>query len=199
MIKFVHDDLGELSFRTPTWADFAAWWDSINRGMLGDASNNLCVACVAKPGAAELSEVLEEYGFLATAITEHLLDHVGAPEAGFGTRYEEVPSEQVSADMLNAVKGRAKRPLFFQLPCGVWAFKRPSSMAASLYADGVASYMAKKDNASFAYTSRALVLSCLLSPTSEEAVARIDECPYIVFKLADQLREAGGGKGLARA
>ena len=95
-IRFVHDDIeGELRFRTPRWAEFAAWWDSISRGSASDAAHNLVAGCAIAPDANALAAEFEDgLGFLPAAIADRLLDHVGAPEDGFGKRYPVVTLQE---------------------------------------------------------------------------------------------------------
>lgn len=203
-VKFVHDEIdGEMRFRTPRWAEFAAWWDSISRGHASDAARNLVAACAIAPDANALSEEFEDgLGFLPAAIADRLLDHIGAPEAGFGQRYPVVPAEDVPAEVRAAAKERTKRkPLFFQLPGGVWALRAPGASAGGAYTDAVTAFNGGRPDASLAEASRLLVLSCVLSPSAELAAAQIQESPHIVYALVDALREAGGaaGKGLRGA
>ena len=200
-IRFVHDEIeGELRFRTPRWAEFAAWWDTTVRGSPSDAAHNLVAGCAIAPDANALAAEFEDgLGFLPTVIADRLLDHVGAPEAGFGARYPVLAEADVPAEVRDAAKKATKRrPLFVQVPTGVWAFRPPGSRAASSYIDAVRSFRAGKVDASLAEASRLLVLSCVLSPSPDVAAAQIQEHPHIVYTLADALGEAGGdaGKGL---
>ena len=197
-IRFVHDDIeGELRFLTPRWAEFAAWWDSISRGSASDAAQNLCAACALQPDANTLAAEFEDgLGFLPPAIADKLLDHVGAPEDGFGKRYPVVAAEDVPAEVRDvAKKGTKRAPLFVRVPTGVWALRAPGARAGGVYTDAVAAFRGGRGDASLAEASRLLVLSCVLSPSAEVAEAQIQEHPHIVYTLADALCEAGGGAG----
>lgn len=200
------EGLDPLEFRSPSWEAFAAWNDAFVAGQVGDAEHNLCVACAIKPGPAEFAALVDdEFGFLPNSIADSLLEAGGLPGglAGFGTRFElvkleDAPGAGVPAELVEAAKGRARRPLFALTPLGWWAVKAPGGRLASAYQDGIGA--AFRGQGSHGANMRTLVLSCVLSPEPEIAKAKIEECPGIVLRLAPALRAAGGeGKAVPRA
>ena len=82
MIELSFEEAGDITLREAGFAEYAAWFDTIAAGKAADASQNLAIDCAAKPDAAGLAALFEDFGGLPETLASAIIERVGTPAGG---------------------------------------------------------------------------------------------------------------------